>query len=111
MITAEDITKAVEEHKDKIIKDLVQGLKDDCKTSLGWAIKEEIQKAVADSFREELSEEVRNMVKDNKEVVLAEMQTAFVKILAEIGNACVVAATKKMDSSWERGKILKAIFE
>lgn len=111
MFTTEELSKAILDKKQEIIDEIVRGLKDDCKQNLGWEIKDQMQSAARAAFEEHLREEVKSLVVNNKEALLAELHKAMLGILANIGSALEVAAAEKLKNSWERNKILKAIFE
>lgn len=111
MFTTEELSKAILDKKQEIIDEIVRGLKDDCKQNLGWAIKDQIKAAAEEAFEQHLKEEVKNILLDNKELLIAELHKAMLGILANIGSALEVAAAEKLKNSWERNKILKAIFE
>jgi hypothetical protein len=111
MITTEELGAAILEKKQEIIAAIVSDLKEGCKSSLGWELQEQLKRATKEIFEEHLKADIKAMLLDQKDVIKDEAHKALVLILANLGANIEAEMTKKLSCSWERGKMLKAIFE
>ncbi len=79
MDTNDFIKKALEDSQEEIRKTVVEKLKQDLINSYYWSLKDNIGKVVKEFFEEELADDIKKELMNNKELFLKEINAGIVE--------------------------------
>ena len=106
----DEIQKIIESSHDEIVSTVKTQLKQEVIESLTYNFRSEISKIVADYIKDNLADDIKKMLDNEKENMLKEIQKSCVTIAAEVGKKMVETATTNLTSSYKSENIVKQIF-
>lgn len=111
--TAEDIIgEILESQKSTIKATLTEALKKQIMEHLSWSLREKISEITSKFVQEEMTEDIKLVLAEQKAVILASLKDAFIKIGAKVAEAMVVQATKNLEvNSYNTREILKKLID
>ena len=111
MITAEDLQKLLAEHEDAIKHSVVDEVKAQIKSDLEWSLRQEISAIVKKFLTEDIAPEIRAALVENKPVILAAVVEAANTMGALLTEGLVAEVKGRMETSYQRSSIIKALFQ
>ena len=111
MITAEDLQALLAEHETAIKHSVIEEVKQQIKTDLAWSLRHEVQKVVEKFITEDIAPEIRSALVENKPVVLAAVVEAANTMGALLTEGLVAEVKERMEKSYQRSAIVKALFQ
>ena len=106
-----DVKGILEKNKEVLAAQIEAITKDQLKEAMEYQADEVVRDAVNNFMEKEIAPALKKQLKEYKAVVLAELATHLEKIIAELGKQMFEKAKKNMATSWEFGKIIKALFD
>ena len=100
----------LDEQKDVIRKRVVDSLVEGAISGLDYVIQSEVRDVVKAVFADELKEAVRERLLARKEEVLSAVDTLAVRMGTEVAAALVEGVAENMKHSWNRKKVIEALF-
>lgn len=110
-ITNEEVQAALDAARPEIIKRLVKEFSDEVQRTVKWEMDKQVAKFVEDFFKTEIIPDMRVALVEEKPILLAAAIEGANQIGAALTQALVDEFKKKVSQSWERGKILEAMFK
>ena len=111
MITAEDLQKLLAEHEDEIRHSVIDEVKTQIKSDLAWSLCQEISAIVKKFLAEDIAPEIRAALVENKPVILAAVVEAANTMGALLTEGMVAEVKERMEKSYQRSSIIKALFQ
>lgn len=103
------IKKALENSKEEIQNAVLEKVKDDVINNYYWSLKDSISKVVKEFFEEEMSDQIRGVLSENKELFMNEIQNGIADVAVEISKAMAKTAAENL-VSYKGKDILKNLF-
>ena len=111
MLTQEQIEEMLEQAGSEVRASLVEDFKSKIRAAAGMEIDSAVCKIIDQFMRDEIAPELAEALMGNKPAIIKAAIKAADEIAAEITQALVEKAKANMGSSWERKKIIGALFE
>jgi hypothetical protein len=111
MITAEDLGKLLAEHEQDIKDSVIDEVKAQIKCDLEWSLRQEISAIVKTFLTEDIAPEIRSALAENKPVILAAVVEAANTMGALLTEGLVSEVKERMETSYRRQNIVKALFQ
>jgi hypothetical protein len=97
------------------LPDIVESLKKEVKESITWQVKNDIAKHVSETvltwYKDNMLEEIKDVLLSEKEGFIS-LVPPYVKSITEtLQEEMLKDLKKRLENSWERSKILEAIFK
>lgn len=98
--------------KDVIKANIVEQMKKSIGEHITWSLRDELSKITSDFVKKEMTEEIKQLLVEQKPIILAGLKDAFIKIGAQVSIAMYETAAKNLStSSYNTSQILKKILE
>lgn len=110
IISEDAIRQILAEQKEVIRQRIVDSFVKESIAGLEYTIRSQVNETVRSIFAEEFNEEIRTRVVAQKEDLLAGIDKLVVRMGAEISSALVEDLAERMKQSWNRKKVVEALF-
>ena len=92
----DQIKKILEESKTEIQNTVVNKLKEDIINNYYWSLRDNISTVVKEFFDEEIKDEMKKLLKDNKQLFVEQLQSGIVESAAGIAKKMVEVDRKSV---------------
>jgi F420-0:gamma-glutamyl ligase len=92
----DQIKKILEESKTEIQNTIVNKLKEDIINNYYWSLRDNVSTVVKEFFDEEIKDEMKKLLKDNKQLFIEQLQSGVVESAAGIAKKMVEVSTENL---------------
>lgn len=92
----DEIRKILENSKEDIQKTVVTKLKEDIINNYYWSLRDNINSIVKEFFEEDLKDDLKAILKDNKELFIQQLQDGIVESASGIAKKMVEVSTENL---------------
>ena len=103
------IKKALEDSKEEIQSAVLAKVKEEIVSNYYWSLRENISKIVKDFFEEEMAEDIKGVLSENRELFMKEIQNGIADVAVELSKAMAKKAGENL-AGYQGREVLNKLF-
>lgn len=106
------ISEILEGAKESMKLNLQEQIKKNISEHLTWSLREHLSKITADFVKDEMTEDIKQLLIEQKPIILESLKDSFIKIGAQVAQSMCEQASKNLAvNTYQMRDILKKIVE